>query len=60
VVFARRVRLSRDGDCSLLMISSIKRAGEPGGVGPSPKALITSGRGAMKDVEGRGGRSCVQ
>jgi hypothetical protein len=41
-------------------VSSIKRAGEPGGVGPSPKALITSGRGAMKEVEGRGGRGCVR
>jgi hypothetical protein len=57
---ARRVRLSGDGDCSLFMVSSIKRAGDPGGVGPSPKALRTSGKGAMKDVEGRGGRGCVR
>jgi hypothetical protein len=59
-MFARRVRLSGDGDRSLLIVSSIKRAGEPGGVGPSPKALMTSGRGAMKDVEGRGGNGCVR
>jgi hypothetical protein len=42
------------------MVSSIKRAGDPGGVGPSSKALAISGRGAMKDVEGRGGRGCVR
>jgi hypothetical protein len=42
------------------MVSSIKRAGGPGGMGPSPKALAISVRGAMKDVEGRGGRGCVR
>jgi hypothetical protein len=42
------------------MVSSNKRTGDPGGVGPSPKALVISGRGAMKDVEGRGGRGCVR
>jgi hypothetical protein len=44
-MFARRVRLSGDGDCSLLIVSSIKRVGDPGGVGPSSKALVISGRG---------------